>query len=106
MRDYELKRGIAKSLEGDGLRNLAVETFGQASADGNRVVVSFGAIEKMSAWTDGKKLFVDTVMKAGTPDHVATETIKAFNTFLERATGYSAKERGKRAQAAAKKGGP
>jgi hypothetical protein len=106
MRDYELRRGIAKSLEGDGLRTIAAETFGQASVDGDRVVVSFGAIEKLDAWTDGKKLFVDTVMKAGAPDHVATETIKAFNAFLERATGYSAKERGKRAQAAAKKGGP
>jgi len=31
--------------------------------EGNRVVVSFGAIEKMVAWTDGKKLFVDTTIR-------------------------------------------
>ena len=106
MRDYELKQGIAKTLEGDGLRQIGVETFGEAGTQGSHVIVSFGAIEKMIAWTDGKKLFVDTTMKPGAPDHVATETIKAFNTFLERATGYTAKERSKKAQAAAKKGGP
>jgi hypothetical protein len=33
---------------------------------------------------------------------VAAQTIKAYNTFLERATGYNAKERGKRAQKKAK----
>src|SRR5207244_11221296 len=61
-------------------------------------------LEKMVVWTDGKKLFVDTTMKSGVPDHVATDTIKAYNAFLERATGLTAKERGKRAQQAAKKG--
>jgi len=56
MRDYELKRGIAKTLEGDGLRQIGVETFGEAGTEGSRIIVSFGAIEKMIAWTDGKKL--------------------------------------------------
>ena len=104
MRDYELKRGIAKDLEGDGLRRIATDVFGQAETDGGKVRVSFGALESLVAWTDGKRLFVDTTMKSGVPDNLATDTIKAFNSFLERATGYTAKERGKRAQAAAKKG--
>ncbi len=104
MRDYELRRGVAKALEGDGLRRIAVEEFGEAGTDGGKVIVSYGALEKLVAWTDGKRLFIDTTMKPGVPDHVATDTIKAFNAFLEKATGYTAKERGKRAQAAAKKG--
>lgn len=104
MREYELRRGVGKTLEGDGLRKLAAETFPEAGTDGDKVLVSFGAIERMVAWTDGKRLFVDTVMKAGVPDHLATETIKAFNSFLEKATGYTAKERSKKAQEAAKKG--
>lgn len=104
MREYDLRRGIAKTLEGDGLRTIAREAFPNVNAEGNKILVSFGAIERMTAWTDGKKLFVDTVMKGGVPDHVATETIKAFNSFLEKATGYSAKERSKKAQEAAKKG--
>ena len=104
MRDYELRRGVAKTLEGDGLRRIAVGEFGEAGTDGGKVIVSYGALEKFVAWTDGKRLFVDTTMKSGVPDRVATDTIKAFNAFLEKATGYTAKERGKRAQAAAKKG--
>lgn len=104
MREYELRRGVGKTLEGDGLRKLAAEMFPEAGTDGDKVLVSFGAIERMVAWTDGKRLFVDTVMKTGVPDHVATETIKAFNSFLEKATGYTARERSKKAQQAAKKG--
>jgi hypothetical protein len=104
MRDYELRRGVSKALEGDGLRKIAADVFGEAATDDGKVVASFGALDRMVAWTDGKRLFVDTTMKSGVPDDVATNTIKAFNAFLERATGYTAKERGKRAQAAAKKG--
>ena len=104
MRDYELRRGVGKTLEGDGLRKIAVDAFGEAGVDGRSVVVSFGALERLVAWTDGKRLFVEMTMKSGVPDRVATDTIKAYNTFLETATGYSAKERGKRAQKAAKAG--
>jgi len=104
MREYDLRRGVGKTLEGDGLRKIAAETFPEAGTDGDKVLVSFGAIERMVAWTDGKRLFVDTVMRTGVPDHLATETIKAFNSFLQRATGYTAKERSKKAQEAAKKG--
>ena len=104
MKEYDLKRGSAKNLEGDGLRKIAADVFGDVDADGAKIVVSHGALEKLVAWTDGKKLFVDTTMKVGVPDHVATDTIKAYNAFLERATGLTAKERGKRAQDAAKRG--
>src|SRR5947199_8616295 len=100
MRDYELKRGIAKTLEGDGLRQSGVETFGEAGTQGSHVIVSFGALEQTIAWTDRKKLFVDTTMKPGAPDHLATGTIKPVKTFIERATGDTAKERNKKAQPA------
>src|SRR5213593_1978984 len=93
MREYELKRGTGKILEGDGLRKIAAEVFGDVGTDGSKVIVSYGALEKMAAWTDGKKLFVDTSMKTGVADHIATDTIKAYNTFLEKATGLTAKAR-------------
>ncbi len=104
MRSYELRRGQGKNLEGDKLRAIAAEVFGSAAAEGDKVVVSFGAIEKLTTWTDGKRLFVDMSMKAGVPDAVATDTITRNNRFLEAATGYSAKERAKKAQQAAKEG--
>ncbi len=104
MRAYELRRGQGKNLEGGKLRELAQECFGSATDEGERVVVSFGAIEKLAAWTDGKQLFVEMTMKSGVPDEVASDTITRNNRFLEAATGYSAKERSKRAQKAAKDG--
>ena len=99
-----MRRGHGRNIEGDKLRGLAAEVFGSASAERDKVLVSFGAIERMLAWTDGKMLYVDMTMKTGAPDDVVRETITRNNRFLERATGYSAKERAKKAQAAAKKG--
>ncbi len=104
MRAYELRRGHGKNLEGDKLRGIAADIFGSATAEGGKVVVSFGAIERLTAWTDGKQLFVDMAMQPGVPDDVATDTISRNNRFLEAATGYTAKERAKKAQEAAKKG--
>lgn len=104
MRAYELRRGHAKNLEGDKLRAIAGDIFGSATTDGGKVAITFGAIERMTTWTDGKQLFVDMAMKPGVPDDVATDTISRNNRFLEAATGYSAKERAKKAQDAAKKG--
>lgn len=104
MRAYELRRGHGKNLEGDKLRILAADAFGSATVEGGKVVASFGAIERLVVWTDGKQLFVDLSMKMGVPDGVATETITRNNRFLEAATGYTAKERSKKAQQAAKEG--
>jgi len=104
MQAYELKRGQAKAVAGDGLRGIAEEVFGSAQADGDKVLVAFGALERLVAWTDGKSLFVDTAMKAGVPDGIATDTITAYNRFLERATGYTAKQRRQRLQKQAKEG--
>lgn len=104
MRAYELRRGHGKNLEGDKLRGIAADAFGSATAEGGKVVISFGAIDRMTVWTDGKQLCVEMAMRPGVPDDVATDTITRNNRFLEAATGYSAKERSKRAQKAAKEG--
>jgi hypothetical protein len=104
MRAYEMRRGQGKNLEGDKLRALVTEIFGNASTEDGKVVARFGAIDKLVTWTDGKQLFVDITMRTGVPDDVATDTIGRNNRFLERATGYTTKERKKKAEDAAKKG--
>jgi len=106
MRAYELKRGWAKNIAGGGLKALAAAAFGSAAEEGGKVTASFGAISKLTAWTDGKSLFVDTEMNPGVADDVARSTITAFNGFLEQATGFDAKQRAKRAQQSAKAGEP
>ena len=104
MRSYELRRGWAKKLAGGNLRTVAAATLGSADEAGGKVVASFGACRRLTAWTDGKSLFVETEMNPGVPDDVAAQTISSFNRFLEGATGYSSKERAKRAQQSAKAG--
>jgi hypothetical protein len=104
MRAYGLRRGWAKTLAGDNLRAIAAETFGSAETKDGKVVTSFGAATRITAWTDGKSLFVDTEMNPQVDNETAGKTIRAFNRFLEAATGYNAKDRAKRAQQSAKAG--
>ncbi len=102
MQTYQIKRGQGKALERDGLRNLVEEAFEQARMEGGRVHASFGALASLTTWADTRTLYVDTEMRRDVADEVAKQTIRAYNLFLERATGYTAKERGKRAQGRAK----
>lgn len=104
MRAYELRRGWAKNLASDSLRTIAAGVFGSAESKDGKVVSSFGAATRVTAWTDGKSLFVDTKMNPQVDNETAGKTISAFNRFLEAATGYTTKERAKRAQQSAKAG--
>lgn len=100
---YEMLRGGGKVLEGEGLRDLVQECFGQARVEDGRVTASYGALGRLTTWNDGKNFSVDTEMKEGVGSDIAQDTIQASNHFLERATGCTTKERAKRAQEKAKK---
>lgn len=102
MRNYEIKKGHVKEIEGGKLRAIVEAVFGECKTEDDRLVTSFGALRKLSVWTDGKSLFVDTEMDPEVSQEVATETIKFYNRFLERATGFSFAERRKRLQARAR----
>lgn len=105
MQEYEVRRGHQENVELAKLRSHMQEIFGNAEEKDGKMVSSFGALKEIAAWS-GKKnvLMVDTKMDPTVADEVAGQTIKAYNTFLERATGFTAKERGKRAQKKAKEG--
>ena len=99
MQEYEVRRGQAENVAPDKLKAAMQDIFGNVEEKDGKLVTNFGALKPLSAWACKKNLCVDTV-----PDDVAGSTIKAFNTFLERVTGYTAKERGKRAQKKVKAG--
>lgn len=101
MREYILKRGHFKNIQGQKLVDIVKESFGNADQIEDKIMASYGALDKISVWTDGKSLFVDTDMNKDVADDVARETITAYNKFLEKATGMSAKERAKKAKKAA-----
>lgn len=100
MRDYAIKRGHWKTIEGDKLGELVETFFGYAEQEGNTwVVEDWGAFERLSVeYVDKTTLRVDTTMDRTADTTDASRTIQAWNAFLEEATGYDAKGRRKRAQ--------
>jgi len=104
MNEYEVRRGHQGNISPDKLEEHMKDTFGNVEQKEEHLVSSFGALKELRAWQSGKNMLaVDTQMDPSVSDEVAQKTIKAYNTFLERATGYTTKERGKRAQKKAKK---
>jgi hypothetical protein len=105
MRDYELRRGHWKNIDGEKLLHLMQDVFGETRKEGAGYQVdSYGAITKLYVEQLGKThLRVDAVTNPKASGDDAQKSLRAYNDFLELATGYNAKERGKRAQAEAKK---
>lgn len=98
MNEYDIKRGHYEKIEGDRLETLMRDIFGNVDKDGEKLVSSFGAMEKISVWGSGKKaIYVETKMNTKVDGKTASDTIRMYNQFLEMATGFTAKERRKRA---------
>jgi len=100
MQIQPIKRGHGKNLEGDGLRRILVDVFGEehVGESSGKYEVFYGALNPLRTWLEGKGLAVETIMKKNVDEEVARDTIKKYNQFLDRATGYTAKERIKRAR--------
>jgi hypothetical protein len=98
MNEYDIKRGHYEKIEGGKLETLMRDLFGTVNKDGEKLKATFGAMECLTVWVDGKKsLFVETRMNTKVDDKTASDTIRLYNQFLERSTGFTAKERRKRA---------
>lgn len=106
MVDYDIKKGWYKNIEGDLLGNMMEEIFGNVSQKGDVLVSSFGVLESITVKVVSKdKLEVVTVNKTGAmSDDDILNSKRKLNLFVEKATGFNAKTRMKRAQAKAKKG--
>ena len=75
-----------------------------SEADG-KLQLSYGALTSISIWIEGKKLNVTTESDSGAADQVVLDTNKRFRDFLEKATGYTAKQRLQMAKKEVSKGG-
>lgn len=95
MREYPVKRAFRKRLENDGLKELMKEHFLDVRESDGLIHASYGAMHSIKAKYDGKKLWVETETDPKADDELALKTIREYNRFLEKATGYSAKERKK-----------
>ncbi len=104
MRDYPVKRTVKKNLKENGLKNIMEKYFEGVKEEGELISASYGAMKKIAAKFDGKNLWVETDTDASASDDLVLKTVKVYNAFLQEATGYTAKERKKLANKAAKEG--
>ena len=106
MVEYDIKKGWLKNIEGDLLEKMMKETFGNVSLKGETRVSSYGVLETISVRVIGKdRLEVITANKGGEMlDADILDSKRKLNVFVEKATGFDAKARMKRAQAKAKEG--
>ena len=115
MERFAVKKGVEKSIGGNaGLCKKAAEFFEgiQETGDGH-FTGSFGIMTKVTGMYDDGKLVVDVEkMKGDELGHflssdngreVAMESRRRWSSFLDIATGYSAKQRGDKAKEDAKK---
>jgi hypothetical protein len=100
MQEYQVKRGHTKDLAGEVEKSVS-EVFGvKAGKDGGVYTVSYGALAKMEVriGEGGKTVTIDTVSKRDADEATILDTNRRFRTFLDRVTGFTSKERVKRAK--------
>jgi len=103
MQEYPIKRGLTKDLETRIVAELKT-SFGvepEKSAKGYRI--KFGALKRLdvTAGAGGKSVIIDTESDMGVSDEVIIDTNKRFRKYLDVITGFSTKERVKRAKSPA-----
>jgi len=93
MRAYDFKRGHKKGIE--EIEAIMRELFENVQKNGERLVAQYKGLEKIEVWLEGKKLAVETTSRDVSGED-AMDTLKTWNEFLFRVTGYTAKERKKK----------
>ena len=97
IKEYTFKRGSSVDIE--RVRDvLEANIPAEITEEDGKYTISYGAFEKLSLWLDGKKLCIDSESDMNVADDVAFETNKLYRKFLQEATGYTAKERLKKAK--------
>ena len=100
MQEYPIKRGLTKDLTERMVTGLKT-CFGVEpvkTADAYRI--SFGALKKLDvkAGAGNKTVIIDTESDMNVSDDVILDTNKRFRRYLDLVTGFSTKERVKRAK--------
>ncbi|MCD4844206.1 MAG: DUF5611 family protein [Methanosarcinales archaeon] len=97
MQIYKLKRGFKPEI--DRIREVMEMNFpDHVTQENEKLIASYGAIQKMEVWIDNKKLHLETESNPSATDEEIIETNKRFRKFLDEATGYSSKQRVKMAK--------
>ncbi len=100
MQEYPVKRGLTKDL-GPRMVDALRECFGAEIREvGDHYQISYGALKLLdvSIGKTGKTLIVQTESETDASDDVILDTNRRFRRYLDIATGYSTKERVKKAK--------
>jgi len=106
MVQYDIKRGWFENIDGGNLEKMMKEIFGNCRKDGNVLTSKYGVLERIDAEIMSKNILrVETAGRDGPKaDGEILDSKRKLNLFVEKATGFDAKARMKRAQDKAKKG--
>ncbi len=90
--DYPFKRGFKPDIE--RIRKALEEEFPiEIRQESGKLLLSYGTLKSIEVWIENKKLNVVTESAPGVADDLVLDTNKRFRNFLEKATGYTAKQR-------------
>lgn len=100
MQEFQIKRTHLKTFQ--TVMILALREFFNKEPierDG-QFEISYGALKRLtvSIGHDGKSIIIDSESRSDISDEVILETNRRFRQYLERVTGYNAKERIKMAK--------
>ncbi len=102
IQEYAFKRGFKKDANQRVVEALKT-CFGiDINVRDEEYRLSYGALKTMTIRV-AETLLVDTEPSPGVPEAVMIDTNARFRCFLEKATGYTAKQRAKKAQEAVKR---
>ncbi|MCX6685562.1 MAG: DUF5611 family protein [Methanoregula sp.] len=100
MQEYPIKRGLTRDLQGRIVAELK-NCFGIEPVDaGGKFRISFGALKRLDvkAGNGDKTVIIDTESNMNVSDEEILDTNKRFRKYLDAVTGFSTKERVKRAK--------
>jgi hypothetical protein len=90
--NYPFKRGFKPDIE--RIRKALEEEFPwEIKEEDGKLLLSYGALKSIEVRIENKKLRVVTESAPGVADDLVLDTNKRFRNFLEKATGYTAKQR-------------
>ncbi len=90
--DYPFKRGFKPDIT--RIRKVLEDEFPcDIKEENGKLLLSYGALKSIEVWIENKKLSVLTESAPGASDDLVLDTNKRFRNFLEKATGYTAKQR-------------
>jgi hypothetical protein len=104
MEKLDIKRGNFSKIEGDKLKNLMSDVFGNCREENEWLASDYGAMKPIKINILSKSELALEITTVKIPDDQVLDTMKKRNVFLETITGFTSKQRLKRMKDRAKKG--